>query len=227
MPNAKDVQLMFNKIANSYDLANHILSFGLDIYWRKVLAKKISRDRPKSIVDLATGTGDLVCAIKRHLKTPAKITGIDFSKELLRIAKNKFKSPEIEFIEGDCTRLPLENMSVDCATLAFGLRNFEDRAQGLREAFRVLKPAGKLYILEFSQINSFKFLYKVYLKYILPLLAFLITRNKSAYMYLGTSIEAFPNKENLKQEILKVGFAKVEVQALTCSIVAIHECIKL
>lgn len=222
---------MFANIANRYDFANHFLSAGVDYYWRKVLADKVEAFAPNTIVDLATGSGDVVFKLRDRLGSEVAVHGMDFCEPMLEAARHKKKDrheyTDLEFTYGDCMDLPLEDNSVDAITIAFGVRNFEDRHKGLTEIKRVLRPSGRMFILEFSQPYPwFRPFYFLYLKYILPRLAALATGDKGAYDYLAGSIEAFPSRDELKQQVCDAGFSSVQARALTFSIVAIHEATK-
>ncbi len=236
MPEASAVNKMFAGIAGRYDLANHLLSGGLDFYWRRKLAREVSRCRPKVVVDLATGSGDVVFSIAKTLKNPAAITGLDFCPPMLEKAVEKKRHLEktkkwasrleqVNFIQGDCLNLPFSDGQVDVLTIAFGLRNLEDRARGLREMRRVLrKPGGVLLVLEFSQpATLLRPFYFFYLRYLLPVIARLATGQPEAYHYLGETIGKFPPRETLTAEIRAAGFDKVDSVGLSCSIVALHQ----
>ncbi len=238
MPEGKAVCSMFGEIAGRYDLANHALSFGVDFYWRKQVVDRVARllrERPEAggqarVVDLATGSGDLAFALKDRLGHAAEVIGMDFCQPMLDEAERKQAERErpaaetIAFRQGDVLDLPLESDSVDVCTIAFGLRNLEDRARGLREIFRVLKkPHGSLIVLEFTQPDDwFKPAYYFYLRSVLPRLARAVTGNRSAYEYLGGTISEFPEREALRAEIAAQGFASVTYTALSAGIVAIH-----
>lgn len=228
MPKGPDIKQMFAGIAGRYDLANHLLSLGIDYCWRRKLVSEVKACRPKSVVDLATGSGDVAFALKKSLDNSVIIKGIDFCEPMLAKAEEKksqnkeFKN--IEFILGDILHLPLEDNSVDALTIAFGIRNLEDRAKGLKEMRRVLsKPNGVLIILEFTQTPPWlRPLYTLYIKYILPKLAAIITGESKAYHYLAGSIESFPSKKLISEQIAEAGFKNIKSQALSFSIVAIH-----
>ncbi len=227
MPRAEQIRDMFSGIAGKYDLANHALSLGVDYYWRKVLVRSVAGERPRRVVDLATGSGDVAIALKRRLGPEVEVSGLDFCQPMLDEANRKKRrlplTREMQFAPGDCLDLPLETESIDVLTIAFGLRNLEDRDAGLREMLRVLRPGGCLFVLEFTQPRPwFKPFYFVYLKAILPLFARLITRDREAYDYLAASIESFPSQRELTRQIQKAGFAAVSTRGLTASIVAIH-----
>lgn len=228
MPQAKAVHNLFTSIASRYDRMNHILSGGVDCYWRRKLIQSVAETAPKTVLDLATGSGDVALALKIKLGPSSHIVGLDFCQAMLDEAERKKqkKGLSLDLICGDCHHLPFENNSFDAATLAFGLRNFENRRAALEEIRRVLKhPGGILWVLEFSQPQAWlrPFYYR-YLKFFLPLIAHLGTGCKGAYDYLATSIEHFPTKESLQNEILGAGFSNVSALGLTGSLVAIHRC---
>lgn len=219
---------MFAGIAGRYDVANHLLSGGIDFYWRRVLTKKVAAYTPAKVVDLATGSGDVAFKLKDRLGPQASVTGLDFCEPMLDQARGKraehARYADIEFAFGDCMELPLPDASVDAVTISFGVRNFEDRQKGLKEIHRVLRPGGRLFVLEFSQPDRwFRPFYYLYLKYILPLIAGIATGDKSAYDYLAGTIEHFPTKEALAEQLQLAGYETVNATGLTFSIVAIHE----
>ncbi len=235
MPEASAVNEMFAGIAGRYDLANHLLSGGLDFYWRRELALAARQYRPKKVADLATGSGDVVFALAKTISGSARITGIDFCAPMLEKAKEKKKFLEekqkwaarlkkVDFVLGDCLELPFLDGEVDLLTISFGLRNLEDRARGLREMCRVLrKPGGVLLVLEFSQPAAWlRPFYYLYLRSFLPVMAKLATGKPEAYHYLGETIGKFPSQETLTEEIRAAGFEKVDSRGLSFSIVAIH-----
>lgn len=226
MPEGSKVRTMFAGIAKRYDLANLLLSGGCSRYWTRRLVASAKRANPQEIADLATGSGDV--AFELRLRIPsARVRGFDFCEEMLEVARERAKkipgAENIEFAFGDCMALPLSENSVDVVTIAYGVRNFENRVQGLREILRVLKPGGKAFILEFTQPSRwFRPIYYLYLKFVLPVIARLVTGDKKAYDYLAGSIEAFPSKEKISEELKAAGFATVSARGLTASIVAIH-----
>ena len=218
---------MFAGIAGRYDVANHLLSGGIDFYWRRVLTSMVLRCAPREVLDLATGSGDVAFKLRDRLGTDVPITGLDFCEPMLDEARTKKgQQPayaDLEFSFGDCMELPLQADSFDAVTVSFGVRNFEDRQRGLKEILRVLRPGGHLFVLEFSQPDRwFRPFYYVYLKYILPRVAALTTGDKSAYDYLAGTIENFPSKEALTEQLKLAGFETVKATGLTFSIVAIH-----
>ena len=228
MPEGKAVSRMFAGIAGRYDLANHLLSGGIDFYWRRVLTRMVRAFGPREVVDLATGSGDVAFKLRDRLGPGVPVRGLDFCEPMLDEARAKTKkSPaysDIRFDFGDCMALPLEADTVDAVTISFGVRNFEDRQKGLKEILRVLRPGGQLFVLEFSQPDRwFRPIYYFYLKFILPWVAAIATGDKSAYDYLAGTIENFPTKEALAEQLKLAGFETVKATGLTFSIVAIHE----
>lgn len=232
MTNGTTIERMFSYIAQHYDCTNRLVSFGLDQGWRRSLANAVKQTQPGVIVDLATGSGDVIFELWKAMKSSSvQFTGVDFCRPMLDQAEKKCQQlkadRDITFMEGDCLALPFADESVDCVTIAFGLRNLEARDRGLREMHRILrKPNGRLFILEFTQpyylVRPF---YIFYLKHFIPLLAGLITRHASAYRYLASSITAFPDKETLNAEIKAAGFSDVHYRSLGFSTVAIHQAV--
>ncbi|MEJ1971503.1 MAG: class I SAM-dependent methyltransferase [Lacunisphaera sp.] len=228
MPDPKAVNSMFARIAGRYDLANHLLSGGLDFGWRQKLVRAVHDAHPAEVLDLATGSGDVAFALADGLPTWVKVTGMDFCQPMLdeAIAKRS-ASPrwnKIEFKPGDGLALPLPDRCVDAVTIAFGLRNMADRHRALGEMRRVLRPGGRLFVLEFSQPDAwFRPIYFPYLKFVLPTIAGAVTGDRSAYDYLCGSIEQFPTRRELAAEITRAGFRAVHAIGLTFGAVALHE----
>ena len=231
MPEGEKINQMFSEVAERYDVANHVLSGGIDFMWRRRLAKLVKACNPKQLADLATGSGDVAFTLRDALGPQVAIAGTDFCQPMLDVAIQKQKrSPnyaDITFTQADCLQLPFEDNSLDVITIAFGVRNFEDRPKGLGEMHRVLKPGGSAFVLEFSQPYTwFRPFYYIYLKCILPTIASWTTKKKDAYKYLAGSIEEFPNRKNFAQELKAVGFNNVKAYALSLGIVAIHQAVK-
>lgn len=228
MPDPNAVRSMFARIAGRYDVANRLLSGGVDIWWRKKLVRAVHDARPADVLDLATGSGDVAFALADGLPPTARITGMDFCPPMLDEAvKKRAGSPRwtaIEFKQGDGMALPLPEQCFDAVTISFGLRNMADRHKSLTEMRRVLRPGGRLFVLEFSKpFFWFRPFYYFYLRFILPPAAGVVTGDKSAYEYLGGSIEQFPGREAMSAEIRRAGFSSVRATPLTCGIVALHE----
>jgi demethylmenaquinone methyltransferase/2-methoxy-6-polyprenyl-1,4-benzoquinol methylase len=228
MPNPKAVNSMFARIAGRYDLANHLLSGGVDYWWRQRLVRAVHDAHPARILDLATGSGDVAFALADGLPRTVAITGMDFCQPMLDEALRKRNASRrwsgIEFHQGDGMALPLPDQAFDAVTISFGLRNMADRHKSLTEMRRVLRPGGTLFVLEFSQPYAwFRPVYYAYLKGLLPWVAGVVTGDKSAYEYLGGSIEDFPAREVLSAELRRAGFDAVRATPLTFGIVALHE----
>jgi demethylmenaquinone methyltransferase/2-methoxy-6-polyprenyl-1,4-benzoquinol methylase len=214
------VRQMFGAIARRYDLANHALSCGIDFYWRKRAADIAVNWRPGNIVDLATGTGDLALALQKRLPE-SEVTGVDFLPEMLELAQRKGVR---KTLLADAMKLPFPDASFDCVTIAFGLRNMENWRGALAEMSRVLRRDGHLLVLEFSlpTRSVVRIIYRFYLHRCLPLLASFLTRRKSAYDYLGDSIEEFPNGRAMIDLIEASGFRHATLQPLSYGIATIY-----
>ncbi len=230
MPDPKAVNTMFARIAGRYDLANHLLSGGVDYWWRQRLVRAVHDAHPRAILDLATGSGDVAFAIADGLPTGVRITGMDFCEPMLAEAVKKRSGSsrwtQIEFRQGDGMALPLPDRSFDAVTISFGLRNMADRHKALGEMRRVLRPGGRLFVLEFSQPHRwFRPFYYAYLKFVLPVVASVVTGDKPAYEYLCGSIEQFPGRDAMSAEIRRAGFNPVNALPMTFGIVALHEAV--
>ena len=214
------VRSMFGRVARRYDLANHLLSGGLDFWWRHRAAGIVRQWQPRKVLDLATGSGDLALTIARRLPE-AEITGADFSPEMLAIARAKGLA---NTVLGDALKLPFNEASFDVVTVAFGLRNMADWGAALAEMARVLTPEGHVLVLDFSlPAGAWRPLYRAYLHHCLPWLAGLITGQKAAYDYLGATIEKFPSGQEMCRLIEANGFRNAQAQPLSGGIVTIYE----
>jgi len=227
MPDPVAVNTMFSRIAGRYDFANRLLSGGADVWWRWRLVRAVRRAAPRDILDLATGSGDVALALSRALPATTTITGMDFCQPMLDEAEaKKTRAPRhanITFRQGDALALPLPDASVDAVTISFGLRNTADRHRALREMRRVLRDGGRVFVLEFSQPwRWFRPLYYFYLRRILPAIAGLVTGDRAAYDYLNNTIEKFPPRPALENELRAAGFSEVASRGMTCGIVALH-----
>ena len=228
-PDPVAVEATFSSVAKRYDLANHWLSGGIDFFWRHRLVQHARQDQPVDVLDLATGSGDVLFALRQGLGDHARLIGLDFCEPMLEQARTKRQKKQLEeggnqFLAGDCLALPFADESFDLITIAFGLRNLADRAKGLSEMRRVLRPGGRLIVLEFSQPYLwFRPFYYLYLRGVLPWVARWLTGDRNAYLYLGSSISEFPDRTGLVQEIEQSGFSDVRAHALTFAIVALHE----
>jgi demethylmenaquinone methyltransferase/2-methoxy-6-polyprenyl-1,4-benzoquinol methylase len=228
MPDPVAVSSMFARIASRYDVANRLLSLGLDRSWRARLVRETARGAPADVLDLATGSGDVAFALAARLPAATRITGADFCQPMLDEAENKKRLAggrwsNVHFRPADALQLPFPDASFDAVTIAFGLRNLSDRDRGLREMHRVLRPGGRLLVLEFSQPHRwFRPVYFFYLRHILPRLAGIVTGDRPAYDYLNESIELFPTRGALSVEIQHAGFDPVRAIPLTLGTVALH-----
>jgi demethylmenaquinone methyltransferase/2-methoxy-6-polyprenyl-1,4-benzoquinol methylase len=228
MPDPVAVNSMFGRIARRYDVANRLLSGGVDRGWRRRLVREVRSAEPADVLDLATGSGDVALALSDGLPEQVAILGMDFCQPMLDEALAKkaaagSRYERVAFRQGDALNLPLSDDSCDAVTIAFGLRNLADRHRGLREMHRVLRPGGRVYVLEFSQPHRWlRPLYYFYLRRILPVFAGLVTGDRGAYEYLNETIAAFPDRVALAQELSSAGFAEVRAVPMTCGIVALH-----
>ena len=210
----EQVAQMFDTISGNYDGLNRVISFGIDIKWRKKVLKLVSDKNPKTVLDIATGTGDL--AILMTNTSAEKIIGLDISAGMLEVGRNKIKaknlSDKIEMILADSENMPFEDNTFDAITVAFGVRNFENLEKGLAEILRVLKPNGIFVILETSVPDKtpYKQGYTFYSKNILPLIGKLFSKDNSAYQYLSESASVFPYGEALNNILRKIGFIEVK-----------------
>lgn len=222
----EQVEKMFDGIASRYDLLNRVLSFRIDVLWRREVIRILSRFKPLRILDVATGTADLAIAL--NSLQPEKIVGLDLSAQMLAVGQDKVNSRQlqqkIQLVKGDSESLPFENDSFDAVTVAFGVRNFENLQKGLDEIFRVLKPEAPFVILEFSKVKTFpvKQFYQIYFRYITPFVGKLISRDKKAYTYLPNSVAVFPEGEELCVILRQTGFKKVECKPLSFGIASIY-----
>jgi demethylmenaquinone methyltransferase / 2-methoxy-6-polyprenyl-1,4-benzoquinol methylase len=230
MPDPDAVNSMFGRIARRYDIANRILSGGMDVRWRRELVEAVGRQNPSVVLDLATGSGDVAFALSRRLPDAARIVGMDFCLPMLAQAEEKKSAAPVgdystvTFRPGDALALPTVDASCDAVTIAFGLRNLADRARGLNEMRRVLRPGGYLFVLEFSQPpQPIRSVYYFYLRRLLPRIAGRVTGDRPAYDYLNASIGEFPSRDELSREVSAAGFSDVRARALTFGIVALHE----
>src|ERR1700730_700660 len=219
------VRAMFGSIARRYDLANHVLSCGCDFLWRKRAAQIVAGWNPKKLVDLAAGTGDLTLELEKALPE-SEIMATDFSEEMLSVAKMKGVR---QVVTADALALPFPDGSFDCLTIAFGLRNIRDWSVALREMARVLTANGHVLVMEFflPQMSLLRALYRFYLHRLVPILGSLLTGKKSAYDYLGDSIEQFPGGEALLRLIEANGFRNATAEPLAGGIVTIYTAEKL
>lgn len=222
----EQVAAMFDNISNRYDFLNHTLSLGIDILWRKKAIRLLKPFNPQQILDIATGTGDF--AIEAVSLNPEKIMGIDISEGMLAVGKDKIVKKKLEKIiyleKGDSENLRFEDNIFDAVIVAFGVRNFENLLNGLKEMYRVTKPGGHVVIIEFSKPRRFpvKQLYNIYFKAILPKIGKFVSKDDSAYNYLPESVAAFPDGNSFLEILNKVGYKQTKWLPLTIGISSIY-----
>jgi demethylmenaquinone methyltransferase/2-methoxy-6-polyprenyl-1,4-benzoquinol methylase len=226
----EQVAQMFDTISGNYDGLNRVISFGIDIKWRKKVLQLVSDKNPKTVLDIATGTGDL--AILMTATSAEKIIGLDISAGMLDVGRKKIEakklSDKIEMILADSENMPFEDNTFDAITVAFGVRNFETLEKGLSEILRVLKPNGIFVILETSvpEKTPYKQGYTFYSKNILPLIGKLFSKDDSAYQYLSESASVFPYGEALNNILKKIGFIDVVSKPQTFGVATIYSATK-
>ncbi|MFN0157821.1 MAG: bifunctional demethylmenaquinone methyltransferase/2-methoxy-6-polyprenyl-1,4-benzoquinol methylase UbiE [Bacteroidota bacterium] len=220
------VRSMFDSIAYRYDLLNHLLSGGIDLYWRRRAIEHLVELQPKRILDVATGTADFAIAALR-LK-PEKVIGVDIAEEMLRRGREKVSkrglSPIITLQSGEAESLSFETGSFDAAIVAFGARNFENLEKGLSEMHRVLRPGSRIVVLEFSRPDRFPFkqLYFFYFKHILPLIGRVISGSSEAYTYLPETVMKFPEGTAFMANLQSVGFSEISQERLTFGVASVY-----
>lgn len=221
------IEEMFDRISGRYDFLNRFLSARIDILWRKKALRQLLASHPKEILDVATGTGDVAILANKILQ-PQKITGIDISEGMINVGKEKIKKLGLENVirleKGDSEAINYSDNSFDAVTVAFGVRNFENLEQGLKEIKRVLRPGGKVVILEFSKPLTpiIKDLYTFYMDFISPVFVKLFSKNYDAYKYLNESVKKFPEGKNFVSILDKTGFNATSFKILTPGICAIY-----
>ena len=219
---------VFDEISPTYDFINHLLSLGIDTYWRKYIVKHLPQISHIRLLDLATGTGDQLITIVKKAPHVISALGIDLAHAMLRLGHKKIidkpYSHQITLMEGDVTNIALQNKAVDCVTISFGIRNVYNQQRCLHECYRVLTSHGKLIVLEFSLPKNriIKSLYLFYLRHIVPCIAGLISHKRCAYLYLNKTIEAFPKNEEFCKEIENAGFCHVKAHPLTFGIATLY-----
>lgn len=222
----EQVAEMFNNISKKYDFLNHFLSLGIDILWRKKAIKMLKKDKPKLILDIATGTGDF--AIEALALKPEKVIGVDISEGMLEVGREKMKKRGydkiIDLRTGDSEKLLFNDNNFDAVIVSFGVRNFENLEKGLADMQRVVKPGGKVVIVEFSRPTKFPFkqIYNFYFKAILPKIGKLVSKDNAAYTYLPESVQAFPDGGKFLEILKNVGFKNTQCRPLTFGISSIY-----
>ncbi len=223
----QQVEAMFDNIAPRYDFLNRFLSGGIDIGWRKKALKQLGEMNPKIMLDVATGTGDVAIMASGLLK-PDKIVGIDISEGMLQVGRNKIDKlglkKTIELLKGDSETISFDAATFDAVTVAFGVRNFQHLEKGLSEIWRVLKPGGKLVVLEFSKPKSafVRSFYNLYMKIVAPNMGKLFSKNRNAYKYLDESIKKFPEGKNFTMILDNLGYKKTYSKPLSLGICSIY-----
>jgi len=222
---------MFNNISKTYDFLNHFLSLGIDIIWRKKAIGELKSIKPRIMLDVATGTGDFAFEAIKILK-PEKVVGVDISEGMLNVARRKIEERNLGAVfsvqTGDSEKLQFENDHFDAITVAFGVRNYENLEKGLADMYRVLKPEGKIVILEFSKPQQFpvKQAYNFYFLRILPVFGKLFSKDSRAYTYLPESVAAFPDGPAFTKLMSNIGFKSSKHRSLTFGICSIYTGIK-
>ncbi|MEW6003605.1 MAG: bifunctional demethylmenaquinone methyltransferase/2-methoxy-6-polyprenyl-1,4-benzoquinol methylase UbiE [Nitrospirota bacterium] len=222
------IKRMFSSIAGRYDFLNHLSSMGMDLIWRARCAREFSSLKGGFILDVATGTADLAIEMARETSSAVKIIGVDFSEEMITLAKNKITKKKlhdrISFLICMAESLPFRDNVFDGCTIAFGIRNLPDRKAGLKEMYRVLKEDGHLLVLEFSRPAKkfFSTLYRFYSKYMLPFYGGIFSK-RYAYEYLPASVENFPSREKFKEMMKECGFSQVQHCDMTFGIVTLYK----
>ncbi len=223
----QQVAKMFDSIAFKYDFLNRFLSIGIDVSWRKKAIGQLKSLHPKKVLDVATGTGDVAIMTYKRLH-PEQITGIDISDGMLEVGRQKVEklglSQFITLHNGDSETINYPDNSFDAITVAFGVRNFENLEKGLKEMLRVLKPGGKLVVLEFSRPKQtgFKSIYKLYMNIIAPGVGKFFSKNKDAYQYLNDSVQAFPEREDFTRIMSSLGYTNTYFKPLSLGICCIY-----
>ena len=226
----EEVATMFNNISKRYDFLNHFLSHGIDKMWRKKAIKQLEELQPKSILDIATGTGDF--AISALKLNPKEVIGVDISQGMLDVGFEKMKrkgyDDVISMKLGESEKLPFDENRFDALTVGFGVRNYENLEKGLEDMLRVLKPGGKAVILEFSKPKKFpvKQTFGFYSKRVIPFLGKTISKDKRAYEYLPESVEAFPEGQDFMDIMSKIGYQNVKSNLVSGGIATIYSGVK-
>lgn len=223
------VSQMFDNIAGSYDFLNHFLSLGIDKLWRNKMISELAAVNPKLVLDVATGTGDVAIESFKQLHSKdLKIIGVDISPKMLAVGREKIlqrkMSPNITLTDGDSENLAFPDNKFDAITVAYGVRNFENLERGLSEMQRVLKPGGKLMVLEFSKPTGFpvKQAFNLYFEHILPTIGKITSKDNRAYKYLFESVQVFPSGDAFVKILDKLGYTKTSCQPLSFGICSLY-----
>jgi demethylmenaquinone methyltransferase/2-methoxy-6-polyprenyl-1,4-benzoquinol methylase len=222
------IAAMFDGIARRYDTLNRVLSLGLDQRWRRRAVRALALTGRERVLDLCTGTADLALGLAQATPPAARVVGVDFAPAMLTRARHKVAraglSARVALVRGDATAIPLDAGTVDAATIAFGIRNVVDPARACREIARVLRPGGRLVVLEFGRprIPGISTLYRWYFRYLLPLVGRFVSRHREAYSYLPASVEAFPTGDAFVAVLHEAGFSDGRHVSLTAGIVYMY-----
>ena len=222
MPQKEKIQQMFDGIAPDYDRLNHLMSLGVDRSWRRrALREIVTPERPQALLDIACGTGDFALAQAHRMHADSRITGLDLSEGMLAVMREKVEKAglagRISCEQGDCEQMRFAEGNFDCATIAFGIRNFAHREAALVEILRVLKPGGRLVILELSvpENKLLRWAYNLYFMHFVPWIGGLVSGDKAAYKYLPASVQAFPGRREWTATMVRCGYANVRHRAFT------------
>ena len=230
---ANQIKAMFNAVAPKYDFLNRLLSVGFDRHWRKAAVSEFQSFGNKAFLDVATGTADIALEFGKRCPKPSQIVGMDFSLSMLKLGNKKISTNKlckaITLIPGSAENIPFKDQSFDGVITSFGVRNFTDAKQGLREMHRILKPNGKIVVLEFSfpKNTILQSLYRYYFEKILPITGRVISGHKIAYSYLPSSVVNFPQGETFKKMLECSGFKNVTLKPLTLGVVTLYKGIKI
>lgn len=227
-PKAQQVGRMFDAIAPKYDLLNSLMTMGMHIVWRNYALKQLAIRPGHSVLDIATGTGDLVLKMRQY--APARIVGADISEGMLQIARRRVAKLyadnlcNISFVNADCCKIPFPDNTFDRITVAYGVRNFPDRPAAYREMLRLLKPAGKVAVIELSEPSNplLKVFYKLYTRTLIPLMGRIISKDSDAYTYLPKSIHAAPQRTDMAKIMEEAGLTNVRFRSLFPGVVTIY-----
>ncbi len=228
----KSAWKIFDRIYKKYDLLNHLLSFGFDFHWRKKLSALKGDQKENSLLDLATGTGDVLFSLIKHSDGFGRILGVDMSYNMLAYAVRKSirngSATKVDFVLGDANLIPVQSESFNIVTMAFGIRNISEPVNALREIFRILSPGGRVLILEFSlpERRALKKLHLLYLRYFLPVIGKIVSGDVEAYRYLNKTIETFPYGNRFLKLMEDSGFESCEKFPMTLGIVTIYRGIR-
>ena len=223
---------MFDAIAPRYDLLNHLLSGGLDLRWRTKAVRSLALRGGETVLDLCTGTADLAVAAATASPGAAAVVGIDFAGQMLRLGQEKLArrglASRVRLVQGDAMRIPLASASIDAATVAFGIRNVERPETAFADVFRVLRPGGRLAILEFSvpRAPGVRQAYLAYFRHVLPRVGSFISGHSSAYTYLPASVGSFPEPEQVMGSLAATGFSQISADSLSLGIVYLYSALK-